>query len=397
MGPLFMTPGVYQRLKQAIAGEPLPLALVDLDAMDRNFDRLVASAKGKRLRIASKSVRCPALLRYLADRGGAGVIGLMTYTAGETEFLAAQGWKDLLLAYPTVQPADLQSLIKANQTSNAAVAVDAAEQTDALSAAAAAAGVTVPVVIDVDMSYRPIEALHLGVRRSPLRSTADVVGLARRILTSPSLRLQGLQAYEAQIAGMTDDNPLKRLLKLMSRGQVEHRRAELARVMAAEGIGLDLFNGGGSGSASWAAGEPALSEITVGSGFLASHLFDHYRDLHVEPAAYFALQVVRRPRDGMVTCLGGGLGASGEAGPDRLPLPCLPVGLKLLPLEGAGEVQTPLRVPGDVKLAIGDPVFFRHAKAGELAEHFNEYLLIRGERIESRAPTYRGLGRCFLG
>ena len=387
----------YQRLKQAIAGEPLPTALVDLDAVDRNFDRLLASAQGKRLRIASKSVRCPALLRYLVDRGGASIVGLMTYTAAETEFLASQGFKDLLLAYPTVQPADLHSLVRANQLSVAGVAVDAAEQTDALSAVAAAAGVTVPVVIDVDMSYRPVEWLHLGVRRSPLRSPAEIVGLARRILTSPAIKFLGLQAYEAQIAGMTDDNPFKRILKLLSRPQVERRRAELARILSAEGMGLELFNGGGSGSLSWAAGEPALTELTVGSGFLASHLFDHYRDLQLEPAAYFALQVVRKPAAGLVTCLGGGLVASGEAGPDRLPLPSQPPGLKLLPLEGAGEVQTPLRVPDGTQLAIGDPVFFRHAKAGEPAEHFNEYLLVRGDRIESRAPTYRGLARCFLG
>jgi D-serine deaminase-like pyridoxal phosphate-dependent protein len=392
-----MTIGTYERLKQAIAGEALPVALIDLDAVDRNFDRLVASARGKRLRIASKSIRCPDLLRYLADRGGGLISGLMTYTAAETELLASLGWKDLLLAYPTVQPADLQSLIRANGHSTAAVAVDCAEQTDALSAAAAAAGVYVPVVIDVDMSYRPIGGVHLGVRRSPLRSPHDVVGLVRRIITSPSLRFHGLQAYEAQIAGMTDDNPFKRFFKLLSRPQVERRRSELARVLSAEGISLELFNGGGSGSVSWAAHEAALTELTVGSGFLASHLFDRYRDLEVEPAAYFALQVVRKPAAGIVTCLGGGFVASGEAGADRLPLPALPPGLRLISLEGAGEVQTPLRVPDGVRLAVGDPVFFRHAKAGELAEHFNEYLFVRGDRIEKRAPTYRGLGRCFLG
>ena len=107
--------------------------------------------------------------------------------------------------------------------------------------------------------------------------------------------------------------------------------------------------------------------------------------------------MVRKPGDGFVTCHGGGLIASGAAGPDRLPIPTFPEGLSLLPLEGAGEVQTPLRGPGTQLLSLGDPVFFRHAKAGELAEHFNEYLLVRGERIVARAPTYRGLGKCFLG
>ncbi len=74
----------------------------------------------------------------------------------------------------------------------------------------------------------------------------------------------------------------------------------------------------------------------------------------------------------------------------------LPPGLSLLTFEGAGEVQTPIRLPAGLSLPLGAPVFFRHAKAGELAEHFAEYLLVRGDPIVDRAPTYRGLGRCFL-
>jgi D-serine deaminase-like pyridoxal phosphate-dependent protein len=106
---------------------------------------------------------------------------------------------------------------------------------------------------------------------------------------------------------------------------------------------------------------------------------------------------VRRPGPNLVTCHGGGYIASGASGPDRLPVPALPPGLELLPMEGAGEVQTPLRVPRGVSLRLGDPVLFRHAKAGELAEHAAEYLLVRGDHLEDRAPTYRGLGHCFLG
>src|SRR5205807_2227299 len=106
---------------------------------------------------------------------------------------------------------------------------------------------------------------------------------------------------------------------------------------------------------------------------------------------------VRRPAPGIVTCHGGGWIASGAAGSDRLPIPVLPEGLALLSLEGAGEVQTPVRVPEGVALALGDPIFFRHAKAGELAEHVSEYVLVQSGRVIDRAPTYRGLGLCWLG
>ena len=69
---------------------------------------------------------------------------------------------------------------------------------------------------------------------------------------------------------------------------------------------------------------------------------------------------------------------------------------KAIGMEGAGEVQTPLTVPESLKLDLGAPVFFRHAKAGELAEHFQQYLLVRGDRVEARAPTYRGAGQRFI-
>ena len=162
------------------------------------------------------------------------------------------------------------------------------------------------------------------------------------------------------------------------------------------GLGGGLFNGGGTGSLAWSSDEDALTEVTVGSGFLDSHLFDYYRGLELEAAAMFALQVVRRPGRSMVTCHGGGYVASGEPGQDRLPIPFLPRGASLMRLEGAGEVQTPVVLPEGVRLEIGAPMFFRHAKAGELAEHFVEYKMVRNDAIEAVAPTYRGAGWCFL-
>ena len=208
--------------------------------------------------------------------------------------------------------------------------------------------------------------------------------------------------YEAQIAGLVDRDvgwrgPAARWIKRRSRGDVAHTRAAIVEALRARGLVPIVFNGGGSGSLPSSLEEDALTEVTAGSGFLCSHLFDHYADIRFTPAAYFALQVVRRAAKDIVTCHGGGWSASGAAGIDRLPIPALPEGLELLGVEGAGEVQTPVRVPDGVSIAIGDPIFFRHAKAGELAEHVNEYLLIEGERVIDRAPTYRGMGLCWLG
>jgi D-serine deaminase-like pyridoxal phosphate-dependent protein len=397
----------YARYAQAVKEERLPLALVDLDALDRNIEILLPDARrlGKHLRLASKSVRCPALIHYIFDNGGGTVRGIMSYTVEEGAFLIEKGFDDVLVAYPSVQPSDARLLAEVNRgPATLAIVVDSEDHLERLDSAGQAAGSRIPVVVEADMSWRPLGGrLHLGVRRSPLRTPEAVAGLAARAAARRGIAFHGVMGYEAQIAGMGDANPftkalnpIKRFIRLRSRPHVEATRRQIAEILASRGIPPVVFNGGGTGSLNWCTRESALTEVTAGSGFLASHLFDYYRDFTLEPAAFFALQVARRSDRGYVTCHGGGYVASGEAGPDRLPRPWFPEGLRLVGVEGTGEVQTPLLVPPGVDLDLGDPVFFRHTKAGELAEHFTEYLLLRGDRVVDRVPTYRGLGRAFL-
>lgn len=399
---------LYRRYRQAVKDQPLPLALVDLDAVDHNIAVLLADvrARGKTLRLASKSVRCLALIRYIVEKGEGAVRGIMAYTVEEGAFLIEQRFDDALVAYPSVQPSDARILARVAREGRAtlAIVVDSQEHLDRLDAAGVAEGARIPVVVEADMSWRPMGGrVHIGVRRSPLRTPEAVVALAERAHASRGLRFHGVMGYEAQIAGLGDANPfekrlnpVKRMIRERSRPHVEETRERIARLIRERGLPLEVFNGGGTGSLNWCTAESSLTEVTAGSGFLASHLFDFYRHMKLRPAAFFALQVVRRSDPGLVTCQGGGYIASGPPGPDRLPRPWLPEGLRLVPMEAAGEVQTPLVVPSGVDLNLGDPVFFRHAKAGESAEHFNHYLLFRGDRVVERVPTYRGMGHAFL-
>ncbi|MDI1483479.1 alanine racemase [Polyangium sp. y55x31] len=397
----------YDRYRKTLAGEALPVALVDLDAVDANVDAitsLVRGSHGKTLRIGTKSVRSVDLIRHILNRGGPSFRGLMAYAPAEARYLAAQGFDDILIAYPTAQPADARLLAEANhEGKRVSIAVEEPIHLDVLEVAAASHGVRIPVVVDIDVSLRRLGGrVHLGVRRSPLHEARGVADFAERVASSRHLEFAGLLGYEAHIAGTPDQTPLgplppgaKRAFKRIACTAVTTLRHEITAEFERRRLPIPLFNGGGTGSVASSLADPSLTEITVGSGFLGSHLFDHYDDFRPEPAAFFALQVTRRPAPGFVTCQGGGLVASGAAGPDRLPIPYLPEGLALLDLEGAGEVQTPLAVPPHVTLAPGDPVFFRHAKAGELATFFRDYLLVRGDRVESRALTYRGAGECF--
>jgi len=398
----------YARYRRVLSDEHLPCAVVDLDAFEANIDTLVAPprAADKTLRPATKSIRCVDLLRRIAARGGDTVRGLMAFAVSEAAWLTSQGFDDLFVAYPSVQPSDARTLAELSASGfTVALMVDDPEQLPPLEAAAREVGATIPLMVEVDMSWRPLGgALHVGVRRSPLHAAEAVLALAERIHGSEHLRFRGVMGYEAQIAGLQDDNPFaplmnapKRVLKSLSRAPVLALRQAVAEGLVARGIPCPVYNGGGTGSIHWSPDDDALTEVTAGSGFVDSHLFDYFVGVALRPAAFFAVQAVRRPAPGLVTCHGGGWVASGEAGKDKLPVPWLPAGLQLVDLEGMGEVQTPLRVPRGTDIALGDPILFRHAKAGELAEHVTHYLLVRGEEIVDRVPTYRGAGQCFLG
>jgi D-serine deaminase-like pyridoxal phosphate-dependent protein len=207
--------------------------------------------------------------------------------------------------------------------------------------------------------------------------------------------------YEGQIAGLPDVVPTQRAkslivrrLKSASLTQLEVRRGEVAAALQ-DVVELEFWNAGGSGSVDTTTLDPVVTEIAAGSGLLVPGLFDHYQAFTPRPAAFFGVPVTRRPSEQVVTVHGGGFVASGASGRDRLPIPWAPSGLHLTALEGAGEVQTPLTGPGAARLRIGDLVWFRHAKSGELFEHANDVHLLEGDVFVDQVPTYRGCGLAF--
>lgn len=390
---------LYRRYARALEGRSLPVAICDLTAFDANAEALVGRARGKPIRVASKSLRCRALLARVLRRPG--YRGVLAFSAREAAFLADQGQDDIVLAYPTLDRVGLTAMASHVAEGRRIVCVvDSSPQVAALAAVARAVGTTIPIAIDVDVSTR-LPGLHFGVRRSPLHSLASVLSFAREVRGTRGLRLVGVQAYEAQLAGLPDTTPGQAAftfavaqLKRISARDVAHRRRVLVEAFRREGIPLDFVNGGGTGSLETTSRDDAVTEVSAGSGLFGPTLFDRYRAFRPEPALLFALEVVRRPRSGLVTCLGGGYVASGAVGSDRLPTPYLPPGAELLSAEGAGEVQTPLSYRGE--LPLGAPFFFRPAKAGEVCERFSSLLLVEGERIVAEVPTYRGEGQTFL-
>ncbi|GGQ15803.1 MULTISPECIES: amino acid deaminase/aldolase [Streptomyces] len=391
------------RYDRATAHLDAPLAIVDLEAFDANADDLVRRAGGKPVRVASKSVRCRALLERVLARPG--FAGIMSYTLAESLWLARSGFEDVLLAYPSADRAGFGEL--ANDAKLAAavtVMVDDPAQLELIDGARDGGGEEIRVCLELDTALRLLGGrIRVGALRSPLREPAQLAALARTVAARPGFRVVGLMAYEGHVAGVGDalaGRPLRsraiRLMQGAARRELAARRAEVVAAVRAVVPDLEFVNGGGTGSVQQTAAEDAVTEIAAGSGLYVPRLFDNYTSFSGRPAALFAQPVVRRPGVGVVTVLGGGYPASGAAGPDRLPVPYLPQGLRYDPQEGAGEVQTPLLGSPADDLLIGDRVWFRHAKAGELCERFDTLHLVEGDRVTESVPTYRGEGRTFL-
>jgi D-serine deaminase-like pyridoxal phosphate-dependent protein len=392
----------YEELESIFSGLDAPFALVDLDAMWSNAREMLERAVGTPIRVASKSVRCRALLAAILERSP-GFRGLMTFTLPESLWLHGHGLEDLLLAYPTAHRGALAALGGLESERRPIVMVDSTAHLDYIEAAAPQPARPIRVCIELDVGWWPLGGrLKIGAKRSPLRSPEEGRTLAGEIAARPGFELAAIMGYEAHIAGLGDrplgkrvQEPLIRLMKRLSAAEIAERRAAVVAAVR-EIAPVEIVNGGGTGSIHTTRREDVVTEVTAGSGFFAPTLFDRYADFALTPAAMFAMPVVRRPSGGVATLLGGGYHASGAAGRDRLPQPHLPRGLRLDPLEGAGEVQTPVIGAAAASLRLGDRVYLRHAKAGELCERFESLYLLSGDRIVDEVQTYRGEGRCEL-
>ena len=389
----------WQSMTDAVADVSGPVGAVHLGALRYNALDLAVRAGGVPIRVASKSVR----VREIVDAALAipGYRGILAFTLPEALWLAGTGHTDVVVGYPSADRAALARLAAdPDAARRITLMVDATDHLDLVDAIAARGSrPEIRVCIDADASWRAPGLGHVGVRRSPVHDVAEVAALARAIADRPGFRLVGLMMYEAQIAGQPDHegagDPVVRWMQRRSGHELVERRAAIVDALR-EIAPLEFVNGGGTGSLELTASDQSVTEVTAGSGLLAGHLFDRYRVFDPAPAAAFALEVVRKPADDIATVLGGGWIASGPPVASRQPLPVWPAGLRTLPREGAGEVQTPLQGEAARGLAVGDRVWFRHAKSGELAERIDTYRLVESGQVVGETPTYRGEGKAFL-
>ncbi len=384
-----------------------PYGVVHLDALRHNTHDMLRRANGKPIRVASKSVRVRSVLDSVLAVPG--YHGVLAYTLDEALWLATAtdghpAIEDVVVGYPTADRASIARLAASGElAARVTLMVDSLAHLDFIdSVVPPGRRETIRLCLELDSSWMAKALGHVGVWRSPIYTAHDAEALARSVVARPGFALVGMMGYEAQIAGQGDKPAGRPAWGATVRWVQKNSKIELAErrrgaVDAVRAVAdLEFVNGGGTGSLEFTSSDDSVTEIAAGSGLFGGHLFDHYTRFKPAPATAFALSVVRKPNADTATLLGGGWIASGPAGPDRLPQIEWPAGLRMVPREMAGEVQTPLTGAAASVLRLGDRVWLRHTKSGELSEHLNEFHLIDGTAVVDVVPTYRGHGKAFL-
>jgi len=400
--PWLDDPAAYwASLSAATEGLDTPFGAISVPALAWNAHDMLRRANGTTIRVASKSVRVRGAIDAVLKLPG--YHGVLAYTLPEALWLA-DTIEDVVVGYPTAHRAAIRALgTSAKLSKRVTLMIDSVEHLDLIDAAIGAGKrETIRVAIDLDASYDTRTLGFIGVRRSPIRTPEQALALGQAIVARAGFSLVGMMAYEAQVAGVVNRPKGKPLLArtvdfMQGRSTVElHERRGAVAAALRELTDLEFVNGGGTGSLERTASDASVTEIAAGSGLFGPHLFDGYSHFHPAPAAAFALSVVRKPTPSMATLLGGGWIASGPSAPDRTPELAWPAGLKFIAREGAGEVQSPLDGPGAAGLELGDRVWLRHTKAGELSEHLTEFAMVEDGKIVDTLPTYRGEGKAWL-
>lgn len=401
MSPLVPSGSYARSFSAATAALPGPISVIDLAAFDANTRTLVERAAGKPIRLATKSVRVRGLIERALTNPG--FQGLMAYSLREALWLVECGFEDVLVAYPTVDREALKQLASDRVArAQVTIMIDCQAHLDLIRQAVNAGTDTGPirVALDIDSSLRIFERtrfpIHVGVRRSPLHSAQEAARFAAQCQLYPEANVVGLMFYDAQIAGLADNNIALRLMKKLSSAELASRRGEVIdAVSALVSAPLEIINGGGTGSLHLLSDSTTVTEVAAGSGLFHPTLFDGYRGLGQRPAAFYGLDIVRNPSAKHATAYSGGYIASGPVGPTRAPSP-VSSALKMIGSEGMGEVQSPFQITrGHETPKVGDRFWFRHAKAGEQMERFDTTHAILDSQVVQTLLTYRGEGKSF--
>lgn len=299
--------GVDAALDRSAIGKPLedldtPALCLDADLFDVNLKRMAEYFNGRsaQLRPHFKNNKCAQIaLRQLA---AGSIVGMTCAKLGEAEVLSAAGCTDILIANQIVGPAKIARLVDlARNTTTLRVAVDQFENVAAIAEAAARAGVTVGLLIEVD----------IGMGRCGVAPGQAALDLARRIVDLKGVRFDGIQAYEGHLVAVADrEERRRRVCEDMAKA------IETKRIIEAAGLKVAIVSGGSTSTYDATSSVEGVNEIQAGTYPTMDHMY-------VKLAPEFAIslsilaRVISRPKAGVAVLDVGLKGAGHEFGPPR--------------------------------------------------------------------------------
>ncbi|MFM8844846.1 MAG: DSD1 family PLP-dependent enzyme [Gammaproteobacteria bacterium] len=324
-----------------------PALILDLDAAERNFRLLrdTLRVRGLELRVNVKTHKCLALAKWQMTLGA---IGVCCATLGEAAVMVEGGIGGVLIATPMTTPQKITEVMRLASKAQLLLAVDHPDNVAALSRAAAAAGVTLDVLIDVDP----------GSKRTGAATDDAVVALVEQVVGAVGLNYRGLQCYAGFIQHI--ENLASRREK---NRQVTTRLQRLIERLRARGLAPTIISGGGTGTFDLDSADAVFTESQAGS-FMFMDV--QYEDVWTkdgltppfEPAMFVQTAIHSASHAGVVTT---------DAGSKRFATD-----------GGRVVVQTPTPTPVEYKFH-GDEhgkIFFADGKSH----------LSVGDRVECRLP-----------
>ena len=264
-----------------------PFLALDLDAFGRNVVHLantIIARGGKQWRPHTKALRSPEIARRLVAAGACGVTCATVWEAGT---MVGAGIREVLIASQVVAPSAVQQLAALNQHANVIAAIDAPSHVALLDAAATAAGVVIPVVIEVD----------IGLDRAGVKPGRAAAELARLVCSQPHLRFCGVMAWEGQTTRIADaaakEAAIRASVALLT---------DTARHCVEAGIAVPIVSCGGTGTYQVTSHIDGVTELQAGGGVFGDVRYRQEFGLPLEQALTLWATVLSRPSARRIVC-----------------------------------------------------------------------------------------------
>ncbi|MCB8881170.1 DSD1 family PLP-dependent enzyme [Acidisoma cellulosilytica] len=359
-----------------IAEVETPTLLVDLPALDRNIALLASyvqnRAPGVRLRPHAKTHKSPDVARRQI---AAGAIGVCCQTVGEAEAMAAAGVADILLSNQIADAGKARRLAAIAGQSRLSVCVDDPSQVALLSDAAMAAGVTIHVLVELDV----------GGARCGVLSADAAVALARLIVGSPGLVFDGLQAYHGRAQHLR--KPSERQAAI---AEATRLAAAAAGQIRDAGIACPTITGAGTGTFAFEAASALYTELQCGSYvFMDADYARNERDdgadvPHFEQALTILTTVISTPLPDRAVCDAGLKAMSLDSGPPSLQL------YPGLDYAGASDEHSKLTMHSPFALQVGQKIHLVPGHCDPTVAMHDWIIVHDGSTVTAVWPVARG-------